>query len=148
MPSETSATWANIGRVATLESTGAGPFRCLTVTGEMLDDILGNAKLPLYVDYDFDWLRAEKPGAKPAAGMIHEVARFGDRLWAHVELSPNAAELITARRYTHCVMAIEIGAMDRVTGEPIGTRLMQAALTNDPLDTQLYPIQFGQEPVS
>jgi len=140
MPSETRATWVNIGRTGTFHAT---PF-----TVEMFDEVVRNAKPPLYVDYDFDCLRADKPGPRPMAGTIHDVGRLGDRLWAHVELSSNAAELITARRYTHCVMAIEIGARDRKTGDRIGTRLMQAALTGEPLDTELYPIQFGQEPVT
>jgi phage I-like protein len=144
MPSEPTTAWANIGRVSTLQGA-SGP---ISLTVEMFDDIVRNAErrvAPLNVDYDFATHRAELSGPKPSAGTVREVKRCDDRLWARIELSVHAVELLVSGQYTHCVMLLALDAIDRTTGEQVGAEMLSASLTKEPLDTELYPIRFDQE---
>jgi phage I-like protein len=58
------------------------------------------ADLP--IDYDHQSLTAEeKAGPVPAAGWIRELAARGDGIWARVEWTPRAAELLVQREYRY-----------------------------------------------
>ena len=84
---------------------------------------------PLVVDYEHQTINAEWNGQPaPAAGWIRALEWIdGDGLFASVELTPRAAEMVRAGEYRYFSPVIEY---DEQTGEVLA--LLMGALTNNP----------------
>jgi phage I-like protein len=104
---------------------GRGPYTLDAAA--VLDAFAANgADLP--IDYDHQSLTAEdKAGPVPAAGWIKELSAREDGIWARVEWTPRAAELLANKEYRYLspvfLYRAEDGAVVELTG---------AGLTHNP----------------
>lgn len=110
----------------------------------MIDQMIANfgrIKNDLVIDYEHDSV-SDRNGPHPAAGWIKALEkRKGEdglaQLWAQVEWTDQAAEMIRAGQYKYCSPVIDLDATDRASGDGIGTELFNCAITNNPfLDGQ------------
>jgi phage I-like protein len=78
---------------------GRGPY---TLDAQAVLDAFAANGADLPIDYDHQSLTAEeKAGPVPAAGWIKELAAREDGIWARVEWTPRAAELLAHREYRY-----------------------------------------------
>jgi hypothetical protein len=126
-----------------------------SITKEDLDDIVSNfegrANGTVVVDYEHASERPEvaKGGPVPAAAWIHNLTTKHDSkldkdvLWASVEWTPKAKEMIEGGEYRFFSPAIDWGAADKKTGRSKGATLTSGALTNHPFLEELPAIQLS-----
>lgn len=82
----------------------------------------------------------------PSAGRTRQLQIRGDGskdtdgLWALVEWTATAAEMIRAGEYKYCSVVVDLEARDRVTNEPIGCELREVGLTDTPFIDGQQPI--------
>lgn len=126
------------------EGHPAGPF---SITARDMDAIIerfNGQKTPMAIDYDHSMADDDVPGPKIAAGWIHKMSRIGDDLWAEVEWTPRAAEMIRNGEYAFCSPVMLKGKPDRVTGKPVPVELFNVALTNTPFLDGQTPITLSR----
>lgn len=93
---------------------------------------------PAVVDYEHQTLRTEQNGQPaPAAGWIEALAWRESGLWATVELTARAAELIRAGEYK---FVSPVFAFDGDTGEVLA--VLMAAITNNPAIDGMAPLEL------
>lgn len=101
---------------------------------------------PMLVDYEHSSLGAMGP--TPAAGWIHALnigaGESGAELWATVEWTARAAEMIRSGEYRYCSPVIDFGAKDRATGEHVPVELFNVAITNQPFLDGMHPIALSR----
>lgn len=126
-----------------------------SITKEDLDDIVknfdGRANGTVVIDYEHASERPEvaKGDAVPASGWIHNLSVKHDQeddkdtLWASVEWTPRAKEMIEGGEYRFFSPAIDWGAADKKTGRGKGATLTSGALTNHPFLEELPAIQLS-----
>jgi phage I-like protein len=103
------------------------------------------------IDYEHASERPEvaKGDAVPASGWIHNLSTKKDpesgkeTLWASVEWTPRAKEMIQGGEYRFFSPAIDWGATDKKTGRSKGATLTSGALTNHPFLEELPAIQLS-----
>ena len=127
-----------------------------SITKEDLDEIVSNFEKrgngQVVVDYEHASERPEvaKGGPIPAAAWIHQLSlkhdpKIGkDVLWASVEWTPKAKEMIQGGEYRFFSPAIDWGANDKRTGKSKGATLTSGALTNHPFLEELPAIQMSE----
>ncbi len=86
---------------------------------------------PIQIDYEHASLDPPASGA-PAAGWMYSFTLENDGVYAEVEWTERAAEMIKAGEYKYISPVICTGLKDPVTGEPVPIELFNAALTNQP----------------
>lgn len=110
-------------------------------TPEVAKQIIANfeaQKNPVPFTYEHDF----QPGQpRPASGWVQSLELRDDGLWAKVEWTKRAAEMIRAGEYRYCSVVVDFESTDRKTGEPIGPELLEVGLTNT-------PFVDGQEPLA
>jgi len=97
------------------------------------------------IDYDH---ASEMPemahgGPIPSAGRVVGL-RSNGMVYARVEFTRRALEMIQAKEYRFISPAIDYAARDKLTGEPQGTTLTSLALTNRPFLEELPPIRLSE----
>jgi phage I-like protein len=103
------------------------------VTPEIAARIAANFRR-LGTDRVFDYEHQTLTGAQaPAAGWIKDLQARPDGVWARVEWTQSARDMIAARQYRYYSPVIYYDWHDPRTGEAIGPWLHSAALTNDPV---------------
>jgi phage I-like protein len=104
---------------------GRGPF---TLDAKAVLDAFAAHGADLPIDYDHQSLTAEeKAGPVPAAGWIKELQAREDGIWARVEWTPRAAELLVHREYRYLSPVFRYQAKD---GRVVA--LSGAGLTHNP----------------
>jgi hypothetical protein len=136
--------WKHIASVGEYEGHPSGGFK---FTHEAFDQIIENFEAratPLNVDYEHQTFNRSLKGAIDSAGWIVklELRENGDELWALLNLLPEAAERVRAKKLRQCSPVIIPLATDRKTAEDIGFELRSLALTNDPFLDGLHPFQL------
>ena len=120
-----------------------------TLTRRDFDEIVANfaadPRKRIVVDYEHQTMLARENGRPaPASGWITalEARQVGEasELWAKVEWTRAADTAIRAKEYSYLSPVLVFGSKDRVTGKPVGTRLLNVALTNSPFFQELSAI--------
>lgn len=104
-----------------------------------VQDVLANKQTPVSLDYEHASIRPTGLPT-PAAGWVLSTEVRPDGLWALVELTGNAANMVKAGEYRYCSGVFLFDAVDPQTGEPLYCVLDSIALTN-------RPFVDGQEPI-
>jgi phage I-like protein len=104
---------------------GRGPF---TLDAQAVLDAFASHGADLPIDYDHQSLTAdEKAGPVPAAGWIKELQAREDGIWARVEWTPRAADLLAHKEYRYLSPVFRYQAKD---GRVVA--LSGAGLTHNP----------------
>jgi Mu-like prophage I protein/Family of unknown function (DUF6582) len=82
--------------------------------------------------------------AIPAAGWITAMELVGATLYADVEWTPKAQQMIQEKEYQFVSPAIDFEATDKQSGECIGAELTSLALTNHPFLTELPALMLSE----
>lgn len=124
------------------------PSGAFAFTGAVFDQMIANferQKTPLMIDYDHS---VPNTGDTRAAGWIlkleKRVGNDGPELWALVELTKRAAEMVEAGEYRFNSPWFTMNGIDRVTGEDIGPELLNVALTNNPFLDGQKPLRLSR----
>lgn len=127
----------HIAMVSEWRGHPAGPF---AITEQTIDDMIArfNAQQnPLLVDYEHRSLNSSGTSEDgKAAGWIKRLYKKGSgetaELWATVDWTAPAAEMIKQGEYVYCSPVIDFDSIDRKTGDAVGVELFNVALTNNP----------------
>ena len=97
------------------------------------------------VDYDHasEMTDVARGGPIPSAGRILKM-RSNGALYAGIEFTARALDLIRNKEYRYVSPAIDWSATDKQTGNPQGTTLTSLALTNRPFLEELPPIRLSE----
>lgn len=134
--------WINVAKTGQWDGHPAGAFK---FTADVFDRILSNAagrSTPINCDYEHQTFRKGTTGPIPSSGQIVKLERRGDELWALVELTARAAQMVRDGEIRSCSPVIEFESKDRVSGKDIGPEMLSLALTNDPFQDGLHPIRL------
>lgn len=134
--------WINVAKAGQWDGHPAGAFK---FTADVFDRILANASgrsTPINCDYEHQTFRKGTTGPIPSSGKIVKLERRGDELWALVELTSRAAQMVRDGEIRSCSPVIEFESKDRVSGKDIGPEMLSLALTNDPFQDGLHPIRL------
>lgn len=122
-------------------------------TADDLKDIKRNFdrlqnEIPVYYEHPEGDEDRIFPTRQPAAGWIHEMrlAKRPDGLMAIeglVEMSPQLALDVAAKAYRYSSVVVRFGAIDRVTGDEIGTYLRNLGFVNEPFLDGQRPITLS-----
>jgi len=127
---DTPPEWVRVAPFGHWVHPNFGPFE---VTPQNAAEMVANKSL-LGIDVVFDFehqtLRNDKA---PAGGWIKELAGRDDGLWARVEWTDEAREMIQARKYRYYSPVFDFDGEDPRTGKKIGAVLHSVGLTNTPL---------------
>lgn len=93
---------------------------------------------PVPFTYEHDFVPGQP---RPASGWVQSLEIRDNGLWAKVEWTAKAAEMIRAGEYRYCSVVVDFESTDRKTGEDIGPELLEVGLTNT-------PFVDGQEPLA
>jgi phage I-like protein len=135
-------TWIHVGYTGSWDGHGEGPFKLDAKDLQSCVDAFKAQVNPISSDYEHASLVADGQ-PKPAACWTQELRSDGRDLYALVEFTPRAAELVRAGEYRFCSGVFAFGVPDRVEGDAKRWPcvLRSIALTNDPfLD--------GQKPIA
>lgn len=95
-----------------------------------------NQKIDTVCDYEHQTLTVTE-GSAPASGWIKSLSIEENKLYAFVEWTEQAKELIKNKEYKHISPVFLQNTKDRITGENIGWTLHSLALTNRPFLEEL-----------
>lgn len=137
IPIATTGTWVKDGKR-------------FSITHDDLKNIVSNfsasKKGTVVCDYEH---ASEQPGVArggpvKAAGWIGGMDLIGGTLYADLEWNDAAAAMIRAGEYKYVSPAIDWGAKDKETGDPIGAKLTSLALTNHPFLEELPALMLSE----
>lgn len=117
---------------------GRGPFRMADPAAVIAASLQPGGMLPIDQDHATD-LAAKQGGEAPARGWIVEMEAREDGIWGRVEWTGKGKELLADRAYRG-VSPVFLSTK----GGDI-TRILRAALTNDPALTQLTTLMHGND---
>ncbi|MCH8475951.1 MAG: phage protease [Opitutales bacterium] len=117
---------------------GRGPFRMADPAAVIAASLQPGGMLPIDQDHATD-LAAKQGGEAPARGWIVEMEAREDGIWGRVEWTGKGKELLADRAYRG-VSPVFLSNKD---GDI--TRILRAALTNDPALTQLTTLMHGND---
>lgn len=137
--------WINIANAGEWNGHPAGPFKFdAGVFDRIIENAAGRAT-PINCDYEHQTFRKGSSGPIPSSGKILKLERRGDsELWALVELTSRAAQMVRDGEIRSCSPVIEFDSKDRVSGKDIGPEMLSLALTNDPFQDGLQPIRLSR----
>ena len=113
--------------------------------GRMAANFKKRKNREINVDYDHasEMTDVARGGPIPSAGRILKM-RSNGALYAGIEFTARALELIRNKEYRYVSPAIDWSATDKQTGNPQGTTLTSLALTNRPFLEELPPIRLSE----
>jgi len=135
----TNSGWAHVAMLGEWRGHHSGEFE---FTRDSFTQILKNFSAqsnPIPWDYEHDSFNPSTSGPKPASGWVKrmELRNNGTELWAYVDWTPRAAQMIRDGEYAYCSPVVDFESIDRKSGDVIGAELLSVALTNNPfLDGQ------------
>lgn len=114
---------------------------------QMIENFDASESKTLSVDYDHRAWHPTHPDSK-AAGWVRKLfTRQGSagfrELWAEVEWTKPAADAIRAKEWRFCSPAFVLADKSNKTGNDVGARLLNVALTNIPFQDGLTPIKLS-----
>lgn len=96
---------------------------------------------PVPFTYEHD----SAPGQpRPASGWVQSLDVRDDGLWAKVEWTSRAAEMIRGGEYRYCSVVVDFDSTCRKTGDAIGPELLEVGLTNTPFIDGQTPLAASQ----
>lgn len=112
---------------------------------ENFKTVTPQAPTRLPIDYNHGTSRPVSAEAGKAAGWITDLAlrAAGDQLWARVEWTDNAAEMIVAKEYQFVSPTFAYD-YTHSNGDEIGTTLLAAAICNRPVLEGMEPLSLSQ----
>lgn len=122
-----------------------GPAGAFELTRDSFSEVIRNfdaQKNPIPVRYEHPHSGNGEP--IPAAGWIQELSVQGGDLWARVEWTRRAAEMIREGEYRFCSIVINLDSADRKSGKSIGAELLELGLTNTPFLDGMEPIRLSR----
>ena len=134
--------WIHCAPYGHWEGHPNGPF---TFNDSTFDSIIAEFRkneTPPNVDYEHESLNPNLPGAKPAAGWIHDLKVRANGLWALIEFTKRCAEYVKAGEYKFVSPALDFKSKDRKSGKSMGPSLRNIAVTNMPFLDALVPMQL------
>ena len=136
--------WAHVAMLGEWDGHSKGSF---AFTQEAFSQILKNFSAqsnPIPWDYEHDTFSAVSTGPKPASGWIKrlELRNNGTELWAYVDWTQRAAQMIRDGEYRFCSPVVDFESIDRKSNEPIGAELLSVALTNNPFLDGQQPLKL------
>lgn len=154
-PGEGAATtWVQVLRVGKFWSAR---YKDFSVTKSTLSKMVQNfrtitpkAPTELPLDYNHGTNRPDTIEQGKAAGWIKDIELRGDNseLWAQVELTPEAADLVRNKEYRYISATFEFDHI-HTDGDKrqtsIGPTLFSAALTNTPFVEGMQPVTLGKQ---
>lgn len=140
----TNSGWAHVAMLGSWEGHSKGSF---AFTDHAFQQILKNFNAqsnPIPWDYEHDTFNLESTGPKPAAGWIRrlELRNNGTELWAYVDWTARAAQMIRDGEYRFCSPVVDFDSVDRRQNKEIGAELLSVALTNNPFLDGQHPLQL------
>ena len=115
------------GLMHTIEGDARGPFKIPDMEKVAAQTMAAaGGRLPIDQDHATDLVGKVGGATAPARGWIVELQSRDDGLWGRVEWTKAGTELLKDRAYRH------ISPVIKHTKDGIITRLLRAALTNDP----------------
>ena len=102
-----------------------------------------NGEINIDYDHASEMPEVARGGPVPSAGRILKM-RSNGALYASVEFTARALELIKAKEYRFVSPAIGYGVKDKQSGEDQGTTLTSLALTNRPFLEELPPLRLSE----
>jgi hypothetical protein len=123
----------HIAKVGEFEGYRDGGF---SLTKTMFDTMISNFEreanpIPIYRGHA-DLVPTSSGEEPKAAGWILGLRRFGDDLWATIQLTDSMASEIKSGEYRFTSIYARMNETDRKTGAKIGPRLVSLAITNQP----------------
>lgn len=88
---------------------------------------------------------AEPPVRAPAAGWVKDLVQRGDKLFALVEWTDEAAGEIKVKKYRFISPEFNLNYVDKESGHKIGPTLLSVALTNRPFLEGMEPVILSEE---
>lgn len=139
---DSARTWIHLTLEGSWEGHPMGPFEFdESVFAQLIENFEGQSNaVPL--TYEHPEYGDGQP--KPAAGWIHELQAREDGLWAFVEFTDRAAEMIRAGEYRYCSVVVVFDSVSRDDAEEIGAELLEVGLTNSPFIDGQQPIQLSR----
>lgn len=129
---EKRTTWIHVANEGEWDGHPNGPFALDRATFSECIAALRDCATPPPVDYDHASLRPLDGQPTPAAGYVLDLEVRRDGLYALVEFTPRAADMVRAGEYRFCSGVFVWDSADRKTGEPIPCQLDSIGLTNKP----------------
>jgi phage I-like protein len=143
-------TWVQVARYGSFEGHPQGPFRFDPQTfAEIVRNFRSTQNQHVQVDFEHaSELHPENVATEgvPALAWVVDLDDRGDAgLWGLFEwVDPRAVEYVRANQYRYVSPAVQFGAIDKVTGKPIGARLTSVALTNHPFLDGMAPVTASE----
>lgn len=134
--------WIHVGYQGTWEGHPEGPFSLTLADFASCVAEFEARKNPIPVDYEHASLYPNG-GPVPAAGFVQGMEVRDGNLWARVEFTTRAADLIKGGEYRYCSGVFRWDAADRMTGEVRACILDSIALTNRPFIDGQKPIALS-----
>jgi phage I-like protein len=134
--------WVQVAVLGDWKGHPAGPFE---FTRKTFSKIIANfeaQKNSVPLTYEHPERVSGQP--IPAAGWIHELKAENDSLYAYVEFTPRATQLIKDGEYRFCSVVVVFSDIDRVSGEEVGPSLYEVGLTNTPFIDGMNPIKLSR----
>ena len=145
---EQRTTWIHVANEGEWEGHPNGPFALDLRTFKQCIVALRQTATPPPVDYDHASLRPLDGQPTPAAGYVLDLEMRRDGLYALVEFTPSAAQMIRGGEYRFCSGVFVWDAADRKTGEPIPCQLDSIGLTNKPFIDGQHAIRLSRRALS
>jgi len=138
--------WTQVAKTGSFVSENYGKFE---ITPAMLAEMVTNFEAIPRAHVDYDHLSTQEivaPEQSKAAGWFTklETRVGGTQLWGLVEWTKRAAELIKNREYRFISPTFKKIAKSKETGNPIGARLICAAITNTPFLDGMAPVTLAE----
>ena len=140
---ESRTAWIHVAPFGEWKGHSEGSFALTADHFEAVKAVLANKSTPVSLDYEHASIRP-KGGPTPAAGYANAVEVRSDGLWARVEFTQRAAEMIRAGEYRFCSGVFDFASVDPETGEPLLCVLDTIALTNRPFIDGQTPIALSR----
>ena len=141
--SDSRTTWIHVAPIGTWEGHADGAFSLTAQDFRSIIDHEATKATPCSLDYEHASI-APSGGPTPAAGYVQAFDLRSDGLWARVEFTPRAAEMIKAGEYRFCSGVFDFAATDPVSGSPIACVMDSIALTNRPFVDGMEPISLSR----
>lgn len=147
-------TWIQVLRAGKFWSSR---YKDFSITKAILKRMVENfrtvtpkAPTELPLDYNHGTNQPDTIEQGKAAGWIKDVELRGDNaeLWAQVELTPEAADLVRNKEYRYVSATFEfehVHTDGELRKKNIGATLMAAALTNTPFVEGMEPVTLGKQ---